>query len=59
MVDRVQTVYATNERNKVYDIEVDGVHEFVVSGLLVHNCRYALEPIMKQRHSSLIKKRLF
>lgn len=42
-VDRVQTVYATGERNKVYDLEVDGQHEFFASGVLVHNCRYALE----------------
>ena len=46
--DRVLTVYATKEKNKVYDLEVDGEHEFFASNILVHNCRYALEKIMKR-----------
>ena len=51
VVDHVQIVCDTGERNKVYDIEVDGVHEFVAGGILVHNCRYALEPIMKRKNA--------
>jgi hypothetical protein len=49
VAERVLTVCDTGTRNKVYDLEVDGVHEFVASGVLVHNCRYALEPVMKSR----------
>ena len=49
VAERVLTVCDTGAKNKVYDLEVDGVHEFVASGVLVHNCRYALEPVMKSR----------
>ena len=49
VADRVLTVYDTGERNKVYDLEVEGAHEFVASGVLVHNCRYALEPLRRRR----------
>ena len=59
VADRVQTVYATSDRSRVYDVEVEGVHEFVVSGVLVHNCRYALEPVMKKRRNTLTTKRIF
>ena len=27
----------------VYDIEVEGDHEFFANGILVHNCRYLLK----------------
>ena len=32
----------TGERKHVYDLEIDGAHEFVANGLLVHNCDSAL-----------------
>lgn len=53
--DRVLTVYATEETNKVYDLEVDGEHEFFASNVLVHNCRYALEKIMKRSRMKISK----
>lgn len=31
------------EKRPVYDLEVEGVPEFYVSGILVHNCMNALE----------------
>lgn len=49
VADRVLTVCDTNEKNKVYDLEVEGAHEFVVSGVLVHNCRYSIEPLMRKK----------
>lgn len=55
--DRVLTVYATEETNKVYDLEVEGEHEFFASNILVHNCRYALEKIMKQRRAMKISRK--
>lgn len=43
----VQTVCAAGRSERVYDLTVDGQHEFFADGVLVHNCvdalRYALE----------------
>lgn len=33
----------------VYDIEVEGAHEFYANGLLVHNCRYLLASMLAPR----------
>lgn len=46
--DRVLNVSPTMEKNNVYDIMVDGEEEFFASGVLVHNCRYALGPMIKR-----------
>jgi phage terminase large subunit len=48
-VDRVRCVRDTGTRNRVYDLSVEEAEEFFASGVLVHNCRYALEPMMKDR----------
>jgi phage terminase large subunit len=45
---RVESVCAITEKSPVYDLAIEGVHEFVAGGILVHNCRYALSPIMKR-----------
>lgn len=48
--EHVQTVTDVGKAERVFDIEVDGQHEFFASGLLVHNCidavRYAIEPLI-------------
>jgi hypothetical protein len=44
--DHVQCVNVTGQKNKVYDLMVEDAEEFFASGVLVHNCRYALEPLM-------------
>ena len=45
--DRVRTVRCTGRRATVYDLTVEGEHEFVASGIVVHNSmdslRYLLE----------------
>ena len=44
---RVQTVSALKKSATVYDLAIDGQHEFFADGVLVHNCidalRYALD----------------
>ena len=44
---RVQTVAALKKSATVYDLAIDGQHEFFADGVLVHNCidalRYALD----------------
>lgn len=35
---RVQTVEYAGKRNKVFDLTVEGQHEFIANGILVHNC---------------------
>jgi hypothetical protein len=46
-VGRVLTVVESGKASKVYDLTVEGEHEFFAGGILVHNCidaaRYALE----------------
>ena len=49
--DIVLSVCATGKRSKVYDLMVDDAEEFFASGVLVHNCRYALAPIIRGRGS--------
>jgi len=36
----------------VYDIEVDGKHEFYANGFLVHNCRYTLKSMLAPKHKT-------
>lgn len=49
---RVLSVVDIGKANKVYDLTVKDDHEFVASGVLVHNCidaiRYALGPLIKR-----------
>ena len=45
---RVDTVLPIKEKSPVYDLSIEGVHEFIAGGILVHNCRYGLSPIMKR-----------
>lgn len=52
---RVRKITALKTKSAVYDLTVEDAHEFVVSGLLVHNCidsvRYAIGPLIKRRDS--------
>ena len=32
---------SNHDRKEVYDLHIEGVHEYFANGLLVHNCRYA------------------
>lgn len=49
--DRVLSVDNSGIADKVYDLTVDGEHEFFANGILVHNCmdalRYSLTPIIR------------
>jgi hypothetical protein len=49
---RVESVCAITEKSPVYDLSIEGKHEFIAGGILVHNCRYALSPIMKRGGSA-------
>lgn len=53
----VEAVFSLNEKRAVYDLTVDGWHEFVAGGLLVSNCfdsiRYALATLIRQRRAVL------
>ena len=41
---KVKAVRKTTKRAKVYDLEVPTYHNFkLANGVVVHNCRYALE----------------
>lgn len=48
---RVLTVTEAGVADKVYDLTIEGQHEFFANGILVHNCidalRYALEGVRK------------
>ena len=47
---RVKSVFATGRSGPVYNLTVDGAHEFYVNGVLVHNCdamRYATTSLMR------------
>lgn len=47
---RVETVRAGHSiARAVYDLTVDGQPEFFAGGVLVHNCRYALDGIIQNR----------
>ena len=37
---------ASFDRADVYDLTVDGAHEFVAAGVIVHNCVFALTELM-------------
>lgn len=57
--DRVVAVTPMQIESDVYDITVEGQHEFFANGLLVHNCidaaRYGLEPVMKSRGKGIFR----
>ncbi len=38
-----QTVRELKRKADVYNLEVEGAHEYFANGILVHNCRYAME----------------
>jgi hypothetical protein len=42
----------------VYDLEIEGEHEFYASGILVHNCRYALSDMIMKRGGLSVWERL-
>jgi hypothetical protein len=46
-------VRVTHIRGKVYDIAVRDSPEFFASGILVHNCRYALGSEIKRRSAAV------
>ena len=56
---RVLTVIEARKASKVYDLTVEGEHEFFAGGILVHNCidatRYAVEGI---RRATVTKRRV-
>jgi len=50
VADRVLTVSVLSEKEpEVYDLTVKDQPEFFANGILVHNCRYALEKYMKKK----------
>lgn len=52
MADRVLTVSVLAEKEaEVFDLTVKDKPEFFANGILVHNCRYALEDYTKQKVS--------
>jgi len=54
----VVSVCASGKVSRVYDLTVEGTPEFYAGGVLVHNCRYALVPLMKRRSASKVVVRL-
>lgn len=59
VVGRVLSVEEIGIAKEVYDITVEGQHEFFANGILVHNCidsiRYALEPYILNKGKLRIK----
>lgn len=59
VVGRVLSVEEIGIAKEVYDITVEGQHEFFANGILVHNCidsiRYALEPYILNKGKMRIK----
>ena len=53
VADHVLCVRVTHIRGKVYDIAVRDSPEFFASGILVHNCRYALGSEIKRRSAAV------
>ena len=53
----VARVYVSSELADVYDLQVDGVHEFVAAGVIVHNCVYALTELMLKRPMKVARSR--
>lgn len=49
----VVQVCETADLNPVYDISVQDAEEFFASGILVHNCRYALAPLIRKRTAGI------
>ena len=48
---RVQTVVALGRADRVYDLTIEGAHEFFAENVLVHNCdalRYAVERLHRK-----------
>ena len=37
---KIDKIINTGKRNLVYDIEVENEHNFIVNGVIVHNCIY-------------------
>lgn len=47
---KVKSVKKTNKKKPVYDLEVPKYHNFVLkNGVVVHNCRYALEKYWRKK----------
>lgn len=59
VVGRVLTVEEVGIAKEVYDITVEGQHEFFANGILAHNCidsiRYALEPYILNKGKMKIR----
>jgi hypothetical protein len=52
-LDHVLSVTDLGVNNRVYDISVEEAEEFFASGILVHNCRYALSPLIQRRDAGM------
>ena len=47
---KVKSVKKTKRKEAVYDLEVPKYHNFILrNGVVVHNCRYAMESHYKRR----------
>src|SRR5690606_21304789 len=44
----VRRITPPNEYGPVFDLAVDDCPEFFASSVLVHNCRYGLDPLIKR-----------
>ena len=49
--ERVLSIRETKIHARVYDLSVEGKPEFFASGVLVHNCRYAIGKRVKRKRS--------
>ena len=54
-LEAVQCIEECQRSDRVYDMTVNGEHEFFAGGILVHNCidsiRYAIGPLIKSGKS--------
>jgi hypothetical protein len=58
VVGRVLSVCDYGKADFVYDLTIDGQHEFYANGVLVHNCidalRYAIGPLIKAPKQDIV-----
>ena len=57
-LEAVQCIEECQRSDRVYDMTVNGEHEFFAGGILVHNCmdaiRYAIGPLIKAQPQSAV-----
>ena len=57
-LEAVQCIEECQKSHRVYDMTVDGEHEFYAGGILVHNCmdaiRYAIGPLIKRESQPML-----